>query len=167
VIRKEAFKLIFIALLGLSGSAMAQDVQTPAEFAQATARAERLRDKDGKFEQAFIRVSKVADGVISGQIASDLGLVKEYRAGQSYSFPEAELIDWVIVNAQGAEEGKCRRQVHGYLSPIMVKPEETGGEQCDTGLSPAWWRACFFWAAQVVRPRSNMTAHNVHWPTCL
>jgi hypothetical protein len=65
----------------------------------------RLHDKGGKFEQVFIRVTKIEAGTISGQIASKLDFVTEYKTGQSYSFPEAQLLDWVIVNAQGREEG--------------------------------------------------------------
>jgi hypothetical protein len=65
----------------------------------------RLHDKQGRWEQAFIRVSSIADGKIYGRIASELTLVTDLRAGQLYSFSESDLLDWLIAKPDGTEEG--------------------------------------------------------------
>jgi hypothetical protein len=65
----------------------------------------RIYDKHGRWEQAFIHVDRIASGKIDGRIASDLNLVQGYRAGQAYSLPESDLIDWTITKPDGSEEG--------------------------------------------------------------
>lgn len=65
----------------------------------------RLRDKGGKYEQVFIAVKEIKDGVVKGLIWSDIQLVSGYQQGDSYSFPESELIDWTITKPDGSEEG--------------------------------------------------------------
>ena len=65
----------------------------------------RLRDKDGRMEQVFVRVSKIDGTQISGDIASQLHLVVGFRPGQPYSFAESELLDWLITKPDGSEEG--------------------------------------------------------------
>jgi len=47
---------------------------------------------------------KVADGEISGRIASSMTLIG-YGMGQFYSLPESQLIDWMIAKPDGTEEG--------------------------------------------------------------
>jgi hypothetical protein len=65
----------------------------------------RLRDNAGRYEQAFVRIRRISNGVLTGVIASDISLVEGYRSSQEYSFPESELIDWLIANPDGSEEG--------------------------------------------------------------
>jgi Uncharacterized protein conserved in bacteria (DUF2314) len=65
----------------------------------------RLTDKSGAFEQVFIAVKEIKDGVIKGLIWSDITVVSGYKHGDSYSFSEADLIDWTISNPDGTEEG--------------------------------------------------------------
>ena len=65
----------------------------------------RLHDKEGRWEQAFIQVSSIADGKIHGRIASEMTLVTALRNGEMYSFPEADLLDWLIAKPDGTEEG--------------------------------------------------------------
>ncbi len=65
----------------------------------------RIFDKDGKYEQVFIRVKKWKGENISGTIASDLGVVKEYKAGQEISMKEKDILDWLISKPDGSEEG--------------------------------------------------------------
>ena len=65
----------------------------------------RLHDKAGRFEQVFIAVKEIKDGLIKGVISSDLHIVSGYNYGDSYSFPEGELIDWTITKPDGSEEG--------------------------------------------------------------
>jgi hypothetical protein len=65
----------------------------------------KLRDANGTIEQVFIAVSGIQDGRISGRIANDLRSVRGYKNGDPYSFPEGELIDWLISRPDGSEEG--------------------------------------------------------------
>jgi len=65
----------------------------------------RLRDAEGHFEQAFVRVQEVQDGKVTGAIANEVYLVDGYERGEVRSFDESELIDWVIVKPDGSEEG--------------------------------------------------------------
>lgn len=65
----------------------------------------RLHDSAGRWEQVFIAVNEIKDGVITGLIASDIETVTGYKARDKYSFPESELIDWTIAKPDGSEEG--------------------------------------------------------------
>jgi hypothetical protein len=65
----------------------------------------RLHDDKGRFEQVFIAVKEIKDGRIKGLIWSDINIVSGYKHGDSYNFPESELLDWTIANPDGTEEG--------------------------------------------------------------
>ncbi len=65
----------------------------------------RLRDEQGRIEQVFIAVTEIKNGVIKGTIASEILGVSGYHEGDSYSFPESELLDWTITRPDGSEEG--------------------------------------------------------------
>jgi len=65
----------------------------------------RLHDSTGAFEQVFIAVNAIRDGVISGRIASDINTVQGYKNGDTYSFAESDLVDWLIALPDGSEEG--------------------------------------------------------------
>jgi hypothetical protein len=65
----------------------------------------RLHDKDGKWEQVFIAVERIKDSKVTGSISSDLNTVKGFKRGQKYTFPESELLDWLITKPDGKEEG--------------------------------------------------------------
>ncbi len=64
-----------------------------------------LRDSDGHFEQVFIRVASINGETLEGVISSQIQLLKTYSPGQRYSFPESELLDWLISKPDGSEEG--------------------------------------------------------------
>lgn len=64
-----------------------------------------LRDKAGTTEQVFVAVANVRDGRITGRIATDNLTVIGYKKGDPYSFPETDLIDWLITHPDGTEEG--------------------------------------------------------------
>jgi hypothetical protein len=64
-----------------------------------------LRDEQGHFESAFVVVERIADRQVTGQIATQLDLVRGYRNGQTISFPESEVLDWTITKPDGSEEG--------------------------------------------------------------
>jgi uncharacterized protein YegJ (DUF2314 family) len=65
----------------------------------------KLSDSQGHFEIVFIRVAKIIDGKITGQIANDITLVTSYKRGNEYTLSEADLLDWTISKADGSEEG--------------------------------------------------------------
>jgi hypothetical protein len=65
----------------------------------------RLKDAEGHFEQAFVRVQEVQEGKVTGAIANDIYLVEGYERGQVHTFDESELIDWLITKPDGSEEG--------------------------------------------------------------
>ena len=65
----------------------------------------RLHDASGRFEQVFVAVREIRDGVIAGRIWSDVQVVSGYKFGETYSFPESDLVDWLIAHPDGSEEG--------------------------------------------------------------
>lgn len=65
----------------------------------------RLHDAAGHWEQVFIAVKEIKDGIITGLIASDIETVSGYKAGDKYSLPESELMDWTVSKPDGTEEG--------------------------------------------------------------
>jgi hypothetical protein len=64
-----------------------------------------LRDQSSVTEQVFVAVQRIDGNTISGTIASNVLLVKGYKAGDVYSLPEGEIIDWLISKPDGTEEG--------------------------------------------------------------
>jgi hypothetical protein len=65
----------------------------------------RLHDTAGHEEQAFVVVDSITNGVIAGRIASQINVVRDFRYRQPYSFPEADLVDWMVSRPDGSEEG--------------------------------------------------------------
>jgi hypothetical protein len=65
----------------------------------------KLHDRTGSSEQVFVVVGGIRDGRITGRIASDILGVKGFANGDAYSFPESELVDWLITHPDGTEEG--------------------------------------------------------------
>jgi len=65
----------------------------------------RLSDSTGRWEQVFIEVKEINGGKVKGLIASEIESVSGYAHGDSYTFPESELIDWTISKSDGTEEG--------------------------------------------------------------
>jgi Uncharacterized protein conserved in bacteria (DUF2314) len=64
-----------------------------------------LQDGSGTSEQIFISVASIKDDRITGRIASDILGVRGFKNGDPYSFPETELVDWLITRPDGSEEG--------------------------------------------------------------
>ena len=65
----------------------------------------RLFDKEGRYEQVFVKVLKAENDAIQGEIASQIQLIKDPKAGDYVTVLESEIIDWTIVDPKGAEEG--------------------------------------------------------------
>lgn len=78
----------------------------------------RLYDSSKQVEQVFIAVKEIKDGQIRGVIASEINLVSGFRAGDTYSLPESELIDWTISKPDGTEEGNF---VGNFLDSYQAK----------------------------------------------
>ena len=86
----------------------------------------RLRDKAGKWEQAFIAVESIKAGQVTGLIWSDLTLVTGFKRGERYTFPEADMLDWLISKPDGTEEGNV---VGIFLDTYQPGSEQTVREQ--------------------------------------
>ena len=65
----------------------------------------RLTDPQERIEQVFVKVDKIENDRVTGKIWSDIQRVSGYSLGQTYEFPEQDLLDWLISNADGTEEG--------------------------------------------------------------
>ncbi len=78
----------------------------------------RLADKNNHFEQVFIAVQEIKNGVVKGKIWSDIERVEGFHHGDSYSFPEVAMLDWLITKADGSEEGNF---VGKYMDPLHTK----------------------------------------------
>lgn len=94
----------------------------------------RLVDETKRFEQVFIAVKEIKDGKISGVIASEIRLVSGYKEGDTYSFPEAELIDWTITKPDGTEEGNF---VGNFLDSFQVTHSVGATEWAKQPVTPA------------------------------
>ena len=65
----------------------------------------RVTDATGRWEQVFIAVDSIRGATVFGRIWSQVAIVQGYRLRQPYSFPESQLIDWLITKPDGTEEG--------------------------------------------------------------
>jgi len=65
----------------------------------------RIYDSFGNYEQIFVRVSSWEKENVSGTIANQLNAVEEFSFGQTITFPESDILDWLITNPDGSEEG--------------------------------------------------------------
>ena len=59
----------------------------------------------GRVEAVFVAVTSIKGNLITGRIDNEILSVAGYKAGDMYTFPEAELVDWVILRPDGKEEG--------------------------------------------------------------
>jgi hypothetical protein len=65
----------------------------------------KLRDGSGTTEQVFVAIASINGDRITGRIATDIIGVKGFKNGDPYTFPESELVDWLITHPDGSEEG--------------------------------------------------------------
>ena len=63
-----------------------------------------LHRDDGKSEVALVSVWLIQGGYVLGMIEPE-GEVVSPLSGGWYAMPESDLIDWVIIRADGTEEG--------------------------------------------------------------
>ena len=65
----------------------------------------RIYDNLGNCEQIFVRVTAWDNKQVSGTIANPLDVVTGFSFGQLITFPESDIMDWLITHADGSEEG--------------------------------------------------------------
>lgn len=75
----------------------------------------RIYDSFGSYEQIFVRVTSWEKENVSGTIANQLNTVKGFSFGQLITFPESAILDWLITNPNGSEEGNF---VGNYLDTL-------------------------------------------------
>jgi len=81
----------------------------------------KIHDEQGRFEQVFVAVRGIKDGVVTGVIANETNVVTKCKLGDAYSFPEKDLLDWTISHPDGTEEGNF---VGKYIESLQ-KPLST------------------------------------------
>jgi len=115
----------------------------------------RLTDPSKHFEQVFIAVKEIKDGQVSGTIASEIHLVSGYREGDTYSFPESELIDWTITRPDGTEKGNFVGNFLDTFEPTHVESASIWRNQPATpaGMSKRIEDAAIEYAASAPIPR--------------
>jgi uncharacterized protein YegJ (DUF2314 family) len=59
----------------------------------------------GRVEAVFVTVTGIKGDQVTGRIDSDVRGVAGYKAGDSYTLSERDIVDWVIVRPDGSEEG--------------------------------------------------------------
>ena len=65
----------------------------------------KLVDGKGNTEQVFVAVTSIRNDKITGRIASEILGQSGFKQGDVQTFPESELIDWLISRPDGSEEG--------------------------------------------------------------
>lgn len=64
-----------------------------------------LTDAEGNEELVFVSVRRIADGQVTGVVASTILLVKGFHEHQAITIPESRIIDWLVTKPDGSEEG--------------------------------------------------------------
>ena len=59
----------------------------------------------GRMEAVFVTVTGIKGDQVTGRIDSDVRGVAGYKAGDSYTLSERDIVDWVIVRPDVSEEG--------------------------------------------------------------
>lgn len=124
----------------------------------------RLRDAAQRFEQVFIAVKEIKDGKIKGLIWSDVRLISGYQHGDSYTFPERELIDWTISRPDGTEEGNfVGKFLETYQpQPIVESPAWRNKPVTPEGLSRRIEEAAIKYQANA--PISRVVLYDIGYP---
>jgi len=65
----------------------------------------RIFDKSGVFEQVFAEVQDWSRDSVIAVIANDLDAVREYQKGQTITFSEKHVLDWIVTRPDGSAEG--------------------------------------------------------------
>ena len=76
----------------------------------------RLTQKPNKVEEAFLEVSAIQNGNVSGTL-NRVDILTNYHHGQKITVPESEVKDWLIQRPDGTQEGNV---VGKYLKQHKV-----------------------------------------------
>jgi uncharacterized protein YegJ (DUF2314 family) len=57
-----------------------------------------------RFEDTFVEVKEIKGSMIQGTIVNKLGVITNYREGESIEFPESKIMNWVFIRPDGSEE---------------------------------------------------------------
>ena len=101
----------------------------------------RIYDVDGNYEQIFVRVKKWEDSIINGTIANEINVVKNFSLGQPIQFPETAVLDWLITNPDGSEEGNYVGKFLDSLNShndTRLKRYEMKGHSISIALPDEW-----------------------------
>jgi uncharacterized protein YegJ (DUF2314 family) len=82
----------------------------------------RLNQTDGKtghnrFEDVFVGVESIKNGVVSGRIDSKITLLTNHKQGERISFPESDVKNWLILRPDGVEEGNYVGKFLDHYNP--------------------------------------------------
>ena len=72
-----------------------------------------IEDNRGNSTFAFIRVDRVADGVIYGYVWRDIQIAAAWKRGDRYTLAEVDLLDWGILGPTGTTEGNFLARILG------------------------------------------------------
>lgn len=61
--------------------------------------------KDGRKEMPFVKVFSCKGDLFKGIINNDMNLIQEFAYGDIVSFMQHEIVNWVVQDAKGHEEG--------------------------------------------------------------
>lgn len=83
----------------------------------------RLRDSLGRVEQVFVAVDSIRGPVIAGRIWSPVSVVTGYRYRQPYTFADSLLVDWMVAQPDGIEEGNVVGKFMDKYQPPATCPD--------------------------------------------
>ncbi len=58
-----------------------------------------------RFEDVIVEVKTIRNGIVRGKIANNVQLLTNYHEGETISFPEVQVMNWLIIRPDGSEEG--------------------------------------------------------------
>lgn len=85
-----------------------------------------LRDSLSRREQVFVAVDSIAGDTVAGRIWSPVQMVRGYHYRQPYSFPESDVLDWLISRPDGSEEGNLVGKFLDTYQPPATCADSTG-----------------------------------------
>jgi len=78
----------------------------------------RVFDKQGNFQQIFVEVTGISKNQVNGRVASSNGQTPGLAAGDPFTCPESDVLDWSIVKADGSQEGNV---VGKFLAAVQER----------------------------------------------
>ncbi len=86
----------------------------------------RLTDSLNRHEQVFLAVDSIDTGRVVGRLWSEIAAVSGYRLGQRYEAKEPDIVDWMISQPDGTEEGNVvGKFLDTYQAPTTCREAVT------------------------------------------